>query len=81
MIGSLIIGGFAGFLAGHLMKGSGYGVLGNIVLGILGGLLGGFLFGLVGLITTGLIGDLVAGVVGAVILIAFFSKARKGQKS
>lgn len=52
----LIIGGVAGWLAGLIMKGSGFGVLGNIVVGIVGGIIGGFLFGLLGLGANNLIG-------------------------
>jgi len=39
----IIVGLIAGFLAGMVMKGSGYGLVGNIIIGILGGLIGGFL--------------------------------------
>ena len=45
----LAIGAVAGWLAGLLMRGGGFGLLGNIVVGIIGAVVGGFLFGLVGL--------------------------------
>ena len=45
----IIVGLIAGWLAGQVMKGGGYGVLVDIILGILGGVLGGWLFGLLGL--------------------------------
>ena len=48
MIYSIIIGGIAGWLAGKLLKGGGYGIFMNIILGIIGGMLGGWLFGIVG---------------------------------
>jgi uncharacterized membrane protein YeaQ/YmgE (transglycosylase-associated protein family) len=49
----LLIGGLAGWIAGLIMKGGGFGILGDIVLGIVGGVLGGFLFGLLGLSSNG----------------------------
>jgi uncharacterized membrane protein YeaQ/YmgE (transglycosylase-associated protein family) len=70
LIWSLVIGGVAGFLAGNIMKGGGFGVLGNIIVGILGGILGGWLFGVLGIGTEGgLIGQLVTALVGAVVLL------------
>ena len=65
----LVIGAVAGWLAGTIMKGGGFGLLGNIVVGIVGGILGGFLFGLVGLVAYGLIGSIVTATVGAVVLL------------
>ena len=55
----LAIGAVAGWLAGNLMKGGGFGLLGNIVVGIVGAVLGSFVFGLLGLSATGLIGSIV----------------------
>jgi len=65
----LLIGGAAGWLAGMFMKGSGSGVIMNIVVGVVGGVLGGWLFGLLGLQAGGLIGSLVTATVGAVVLL------------
>ena len=65
----LIIGAAAGWIAGQLMKGRGFGLLGNIVVGILGAVIGGFALGLLGLGGSGLVGSLVTSVVGAVILL------------
>jgi len=62
----LVIGGIAGWLAGKLTRGSGFGLLGDIIVGVIGALLGGFLFGLVGLVSFGLLGSLVTATVGAV---------------
>ena len=45
----LVIGALAGWLAGMLMKGGGFGLLGNIVVGIIGAVIGGFVFGLLGI--------------------------------
>ena len=44
----LAIGAVAGWLAGLIMKGRGFGLLGNIIVGIIGAVVGGFLFGLLG---------------------------------
>jgi uncharacterized membrane protein YeaQ/YmgE (transglycosylase-associated protein family) len=62
----LIIGGIAGWLAGKLTRGSGFGLLGDIIVGVIGAVLGGFLFGLVGLVSFGLIGSLITATVGAI---------------
>ncbi len=51
------------------MKGSGYGVLGDLVVGIVGAIIGGHVFGWLGIAAYGLIGSLITAVVGAIILI------------
>jgi uncharacterized membrane protein YeaQ/YmgE (transglycosylase-associated protein family) len=67
----IVIGGLAGWIAGLIMKGGGFGILGDIAVGIVGGLVGGFLFRLLGLSSNGsLLGSLVTAVVGAIALIA-----------
>ncbi|MFC7048147.1 GlsB/YeaQ/YmgE family stress response membrane protein [Emcibacter nanhaiensis] len=74
----LIIGAVAGFLAGKIMKGGGFGLLGNLIVGIIGAVLGGWLFGVLGIsVSEGLIGSLITAVVGAVVLlfiVGFFKK-------
>jgi uncharacterized membrane protein YeaQ/YmgE (transglycosylase-associated protein family) len=66
----IIVGLIAGFLAGKVMKGGGYGVVVDIILGILGAIVGGWVFGLLGInIGGGLIGSILVAFVGAVILI------------
>jgi uncharacterized membrane protein YeaQ/YmgE (transglycosylase-associated protein family) len=77
LLWTLIIGGGAGWLAGKLTKGTGFGVLANIVIGIVGGVIGGFVFGLIGLAAYGLIGRLVVATVGAVILVWIAKKIGK----
>jgi uncharacterized membrane protein YeaQ/YmgE (transglycosylase-associated protein family) len=69
LIWSIVIGIVAGFLAGKIMRGKGYGVLIDLFLGILGSVLGSFIFGLLGLYATGIIGRLVVATAGAVFLI------------
>jgi uncharacterized membrane protein YeaQ/YmgE (transglycosylase-associated protein family) len=65
----LIVGLVAGWLAGLIMKGSGYGVVGDIVVGIIGAMIGGHVLGWVGIAAYGLIGSIFSAVVGAIILI------------
>jgi uncharacterized membrane protein YeaQ/YmgE (transglycosylase-associated protein family) len=71
MIYSIIVGLIAGWLAGQVMKGGGYGVIMDIVLGLLGGILGGWVFGSLGIgAGAGMIGSIIVSFVGAVILVA-----------
>lgn len=70
---SIIIGIVAGFVAGKLMRGGGFGLLVNLVVGIIGAVLGGWVFGLLGITTTGIIGSLITATVGAIILLWLIS--------
>jgi len=65
----LVIGVVAGWLAGKLTHGHGFGLVGDLVVGILGALVGGFIFRLVGVASFGLIGSLITATVGAVVLL------------
>jgi uncharacterized membrane protein YeaQ/YmgE (transglycosylase-associated protein family) len=65
----LAIGAVAGWLAGVLMSGGGFGLLGDIVVGIIGALIGGVLFGALGISAGGLVGAIVTATAGAVVLI------------
>jgi uncharacterized membrane protein YeaQ/YmgE (transglycosylase-associated protein family) len=65
----LLIGLAAGWLAGQIMGGGGFGLVGDLVVGVIGALLGGFLFDLFGLHATGLVGNLVMATVGAIVLL------------
>jgi len=65
----IVIGILAGWLAGRLTRGHGFGVLGDLIIGIVGALVGGFLFGILGLHAYGLIGSLVMATAGAVVLL------------
>jgi uncharacterized membrane protein YeaQ/YmgE (transglycosylase-associated protein family) len=69
LLSFLIIGAIAGWIAGKLMQGGGFGILGNIVVGVLGAVIGGAIFGFVGVTAGGMIGSLVTAVVGAAILL------------
>ena len=67
----LIVGLIAGWLAGKLMRGSGFGIIGDIVIGIIGAVIGTWLFSLVPSIPIPLniVGDIIKAVIGAVILL------------
>ena len=66
----LIIGAVAGWLAGKIVEGAGFGLIVDIIVGVVGALIGGWLAGLLGIdIGGGLIGSLIVAVVGAVILL------------
>jgi len=73
----LIIGLIAGWLAGQIMKGKGFGLIGNLIVGCIGAVLGGYLFGLLGLASYGLIGSLVTALVGALLLLWIISLIKK----
>jgi uncharacterized membrane protein YeaQ/YmgE (transglycosylase-associated protein family) len=66
----VLIGLAAGWLAGQLMRGGGFGLVGDIVVGVIGALLGGFLFSTFGVSTGGgLLGSLIVATIGAVVLL------------
>lgn len=66
----LVIGAVSGWITGLIMKGRGYGLLGNIVIGIVGGLIGGHVLGWLGMsIGHGMGGSIVTSVIGAIVLV------------
>ena len=69
LITQVLIGFIAGWLAGKIMRGRGFGLLGDLVVGIVGSLIGGFVFSLLGLASYGLIGSIVVATVGAMLLL------------
>ena len=74
----LVIGAVAGWLAGVIMKGGGFGLVGDIVVGIIGSVIGGWLFSLLGIAAAGgLLGEIIAAVVGAIILIAILRLVKR----
>lgn len=77
LIGFLIIGLIAGWLAGLIMKGRGLGLVTNLVVGIVGSFIGGFLFGALGLSAHGFIGSLISATVGAVALLFIIGALKK----
>jgi uncharacterized membrane protein YeaQ/YmgE (transglycosylase-associated protein family) len=68
----ILIGIVAGWIAGQIMKGGGYGLVGDLIVGVIGALLGGWLFGLAGISAGGLIGQLAVATIGAIVLIFLF---------
>jgi uncharacterized membrane protein YeaQ/YmgE (transglycosylase-associated protein family) len=77
LIWFLLIGLIAGWLAGQVMKGGGFGVIGDMIVGVIGAFLGGWLFGMLGISAGGLIGSLITAFVGAVILIFLLRLIRR----
>jgi len=66
----IVIGLVAGWLAGTLVKGGGFGLVGDIVVGVVGALLGGFLFSALGVSSGGgLLGAIIVATIGAIVLI------------
>jgi uncharacterized membrane protein YeaQ/YmgE (transglycosylase-associated protein family) len=70
MLWFLLIGIAAGWLAGQIMKGGDFGLVGDLIVGVIGALVGGFLFSLFGLSAAGRLGSLITATVGAIALIA-----------
>lgn len=71
MLYAILVGLIAGWLAGQVMKGGGYGILIDILLGLVGGVIGGWLFGALGIFPGGgVLGSIIVSFVGAVILVA-----------
>ncbi|MGC8880046.1 MAG: GlsB/YeaQ/YmgE family stress response membrane protein [Anaerolineae bacterium] len=66
----IIFGGLAGWLTGMLLRGRGYGCIGNVVVGIIGAVIGGWLFRIANIeALPGLIGSVFTAIIGAVVLI------------
>jgi len=77
----LIVGLVAGFLASRVMRGGGYGLIGDIVVGVVGAFIGGWVAGLLGIGGSyGLIGSIVIAFIGACILIAILHAASGGAR-
>lgn len=73
----LAIGAVAGWLAGVIMSGGGFGILGDMVIGVIGAFIGGFAFGLLGLTASGLIGQIISATAGAIILLFILRLIKK----
>jgi len=74
----ILIGLAAGWVAGQLMKGGGFGVVGDIIVGVIGALLGGFLFRTLGVPAGGgLLGSLIVAIIGAVVLLFLLRLIKK----
>jgi uncharacterized membrane protein YeaQ/YmgE (transglycosylase-associated protein family) len=73
----LLIGLAAGWLAGMIMKGGGFGVIGDLVVGVIGAMLGGSLFRALGVAAYGRLGELITATVGAIVLVALLRIFRR----
>ena len=73
----LAIGAIAGWLAGKLMRGGGFGLLGNIAIGIIGAVIGQFVFGLLGITAAGMVGSIVTATAGAALLLFLVDLVKK----
>ncbi|WP_026913225.1 GlsB/YeaQ/YmgE family stress response membrane protein [Perlucidibaca piscinae] len=71
----LLIGAVAGWLAGLIMKGGGFGLVGNMVVGVLGSVIGGYLFDSVGVSA----GNLLTALIGALVLLFLVGLLRRGR--
>lgn len=65
----LVVGLVAGWLAGRIMKGAGFGLVGDLIVGVIGAFIGVWLFGQLGISGGGILGLLVASLVGALLLL------------
>jgi uncharacterized membrane protein YeaQ/YmgE (transglycosylase-associated protein family) len=66
----IVIGLVAGWIAGHLTRGRGFGCIVDVILGLIGAVLGGWIFTKLGIVAFGFFGSLAAATVGAVLLVA-----------
>ena len=73
----LAIGAVAGWLAGVIMSGGGFGILGDMVIGVIGAFIGGFAFGLLGFTASTLIGQIISATAGAIILLFLLRLIKK----
>lgn len=77
LIWTICIGIVAGFLAGKLMRGSGFGLLGDLLIGIVGAWIGSWVFGMLGIAASGTIGWIAMSVVGACLLLYIIRLVKK----
>jgi uncharacterized membrane protein YeaQ/YmgE (transglycosylase-associated protein family) len=80
LLWEIIIGILAGFLAGQIVKGSGMGILIDLLVGVVGSIIGGWIFGLLGLASYGLIGQLVMATVGAIVLLLIVKAIKRAEE-
>ena len=73
----LLIGLVAGWLAGRIMRGGGFGIVGDLIVGVIGALLGGWLFSLLGISLGGILGAIVTALIGAIVLLYLLRLIKK----
>jgi uncharacterized membrane protein YeaQ/YmgE (transglycosylase-associated protein family) len=78
LIWFLLIGLIAGWLAGKVMRGGGFGIVGDMIVGVIGALIGGWLFGVLGIgLGLGILGAIITAFVGAVILLVILRAIKR----
>jgi len=75
----IIVGLVAGWLTGLVMKGGGYGIVGDLIVGLVGALIGGFVVGLIWPGSVGLIGSIIVAFIGAVIFVVILRALSRGR--
>lgn len=75
----LVVGLIAGWSAGKIMKGKGFGLVGDLVVGVLGAIVGSWIFDELGIGTYGLLGSLVVAVIGSLLLLYGLRLFKKGK--
>ena len=73
----LVIGAIAGWLAGQIMKGGGFGLVGDIIIGIIGSIIGGWIFGTYVVGLSGIPGAIIGSTIGAVVLLFIIKMVRR----
>ena len=73
----LIIGALAGWLAGLVVRGYGFGLLGNIIIGIIGAFVGGLVFPMFGIEASGFVGETLFAAAGAILLLVVIGLVRR----
>ena len=77
----LLIGAIAGWLAGQIVQGTGFGLLGDIVIGIVGALIASWLFPQIGFhLGAGIVAQILAATIGAVLLLVIVGLVRRGRR-
>ena len=73
----LVIGAIAGWLAGQIVKGGGFGLVGDIIIGIIGSVIGGWIFGSYVVGAPGIVGAIIGSTIGAVVLLFIIRLVRR----
>jgi uncharacterized membrane protein YeaQ/YmgE (transglycosylase-associated protein family) len=77
----LLIGAIAGWLAGQIVQGAGFGLIGDIVIGIVGAFIASWLFPQLGLhLGAGIVAEIIAATIGAVLLLVIVRLVRRGGR-
>lgn len=77
----LIIGALAGWLAGVIVRGYGFGLFGNIIVGIVGAFVGGLVFPLIGITASGFLGEVLFAAAGAILFLIILGLFRRASYS